>query len=384
MQRVKSFFPNAARIDIGYAQRMKYTRYAMVRYATVEEAFEGFRLAFKMDLGPRSLVIRFRRIRGNISLNTNDPDGKKASKRNRKDMLDEEAIASDGIASDSVTGCDLNPFTDDREAELHCSDDSNDSHYVIDDDISLNLGDIEDMPVLPIQIKAESPTNQNHPSDGEDGDTSLNIVNNHPVPTDSLLPLPIRIKQEPPGNLNILNDDSADNVSLNDVNCDTRPMDVIPVPIKQERLDNTIDMPSLPVTDTTTSTSLPCTSTEIKKEFDDDFSDDDYFDGNLSLHKLNIKTSLLIDNFIDMPLGDGDSASTFGDDEFLRQNNLEMDEDIPEKPYWEQDLVERKDFKVGTKLRVYTKFTFSLIVLLNRKRLTTLRNQMAVLMCRAA
>lgn len=74
VNKVKSHFPNAARIDIGFAQRMKYTRYAFIRYDNVEQAIEAFKSASRMDLGPRSLVIRFRRKRGNVGLNTgNNP-----------------------------------------------------------------------------------------------------------------------------------------------------------------------------------------------------------------------------------------------------------------------------------------------------------------------
>lgn len=68
VRRVKELFPNSVRIDIGYAQRMKYTRYAFVRYNTVEESIDGFRSATELHLGPRSLVVRFRRLRGNMEL----------------------------------------------------------------------------------------------------------------------------------------------------------------------------------------------------------------------------------------------------------------------------------------------------------------------------
>lgn len=48
---------------------MKYTRYAFIRYDNVEDSIAAFKRAFETDLGPRSLVIRFRRKRGNIGLN---------------------------------------------------------------------------------------------------------------------------------------------------------------------------------------------------------------------------------------------------------------------------------------------------------------------------
>lgn len=69
VNKVKSHFPNASRIDIGFAQRMKYTRYAFIRYENVTDSIAAYKSAYDMDLGPRSLVIRFRRKRGNIGLN---------------------------------------------------------------------------------------------------------------------------------------------------------------------------------------------------------------------------------------------------------------------------------------------------------------------------
>lgn len=63
---VRENFPTAQRIDIGYAQRMKYTRYAFVRYQNVEESMEAFKSAYHLVLQTRSLVVRFRRMKGNV------------------------------------------------------------------------------------------------------------------------------------------------------------------------------------------------------------------------------------------------------------------------------------------------------------------------------
>lgn len=65
---VKEKFPTAHRIDIGYAQRMKYTRYAFIRYHSVEEAMEAFKKTFNLLIESRSLIVRFRRQKGNVGL----------------------------------------------------------------------------------------------------------------------------------------------------------------------------------------------------------------------------------------------------------------------------------------------------------------------------
>lgn len=65
---VKKHFPNAQRIDIGYAQRMRYTRYAFVRYSNFEEAKKAYKNAVNKLFESRSLIVRFRRQKGNIGL----------------------------------------------------------------------------------------------------------------------------------------------------------------------------------------------------------------------------------------------------------------------------------------------------------------------------
>ncbi|KAM7341946.1 RNA binding domain-containing protein painting of fourth [Cochliomyia hominivorax] len=59
---LKEHFPGAARIDIGFAQRMKYTRYAFVRYQNVQNAIEAYKRMLDAEIGGRNLTVRFRRV----------------------------------------------------------------------------------------------------------------------------------------------------------------------------------------------------------------------------------------------------------------------------------------------------------------------------------
>lgn len=68
VRRVEEVFHQASRVDIGFAQRMRHTRYAFIKYRTVDEAIEAFRDAVHITLGGRSLVIRFRRLHGTIGM----------------------------------------------------------------------------------------------------------------------------------------------------------------------------------------------------------------------------------------------------------------------------------------------------------------------------
>lgn len=54
--------------------------------------------------------------------------------------------------------------------------------------------------------------------------------------------------------------------------------------------------------------------------------------------------------FPDMPVGDEETVSEFGDDDFLRQNNILLDDTVS-KPYWEQALIDRTVVKVNLLLK---------------------------------
>lgn len=65
---VKEKFPTAQRIDIGYAQRMKNTRYAFVRYESVDDALVAYRQTFNLIIESRTIIVRFRRQKGTVNL----------------------------------------------------------------------------------------------------------------------------------------------------------------------------------------------------------------------------------------------------------------------------------------------------------------------------
>lgn len=73
----KEKFPTAKRIDIGYAQRTKFTRYAFLHYDNVDESMEAFKSTYNLTIDARSLVVRFRRNKGSVGLSEK---GKKTKK----------------------------------------------------------------------------------------------------------------------------------------------------------------------------------------------------------------------------------------------------------------------------------------------------------------
>lgn len=61
-------FPKVRRIDIGYAKKMKYTRYAFVSFSTVTDAVEAFKKTHSTQLYSKSLIVRFRRLCGPVGM----------------------------------------------------------------------------------------------------------------------------------------------------------------------------------------------------------------------------------------------------------------------------------------------------------------------------
>lgn len=61
-------FPKCKRIDIGYAKKMKYTRYAFVAFKNVNDSIEAFRNTRSTELYSKSLIVRFRRLKGTVGL----------------------------------------------------------------------------------------------------------------------------------------------------------------------------------------------------------------------------------------------------------------------------------------------------------------------------
>ncbi|KAK3921679.1 Protein painting of fourth [Frankliniella fusca] len=68
IQTVKEKFPEAARVDVGFAQRMRYTRYAFIRFNSVDEAIKAYKENHNLVLDSRSIIVRFRRQKGQIDL----------------------------------------------------------------------------------------------------------------------------------------------------------------------------------------------------------------------------------------------------------------------------------------------------------------------------
>ncbi|OXU25692.1 hypothetical protein TSAR_012611 [Trichomalopsis sarcophagae] len=90
VNEVKSKFPTAARVDVGYAQKMRNTRYAFIRYNSVDESIAAYRQAHDLMWDTRSIIVRFRRQRGNTCL----PGEPKSNPKKNKDDVSAKIVST--------------------------------------------------------------------------------------------------------------------------------------------------------------------------------------------------------------------------------------------------------------------------------------------------
>ncbi|KAF5288730.1 hypothetical protein FQA39_LY15302 [Lamprigera yunnana] len=65
---IVNLYPNNKRIDIGFAKKMKFTRYAFIAFRTASESLAAFKKTHSKQMYSKSLIVRFRRLHGTIGM----------------------------------------------------------------------------------------------------------------------------------------------------------------------------------------------------------------------------------------------------------------------------------------------------------------------------
>lgn len=152
IQTVKEKFPDAARVDVGFAQRMRYTRYAFIRFNSVDDAIKAYKEHHNLVLDSRSIIVRFRRQKGQIDLpgeakpqqpskvNIRTADSKKRDEES-KPSESTKKVVKDEVAEDEKEEDDEEEEEDDEdeEEEENVDDDEDD-----DDDDGEGEGEDDD------------------------------------------------------------------------------------------------------------------------------------------------------------------------------------------------------------------------------------------------
>lgn len=89
MQTLKEKFNKSIRMDIGYAQKMKFTRWAFVKFENMEDAIEAYKSTVNTMMDNRSLIVRFRRLKNSVNGKTM-PKTDEDPKDNKKDENDDD------------------------------------------------------------------------------------------------------------------------------------------------------------------------------------------------------------------------------------------------------------------------------------------------------
>lgn len=160
-----SIYPKAKRIDIGFAKKMKFTRYAFVSYKTVDDCIEAFRKTHSTELYARSLIVRFRRLHGTVGM----PGEAKPQNSGKRQSESESTSTSNGeIYEESLIDSDKATTSIDTESTTSYSEDTETTtSELTNDDIDLN------------KIKEEP-----NYSDYEDNADSLDIKPDVPIKTE--------------------------------------------------------------------------------------------------------------------------------------------------------------------------------------------------------
>ncbi|XP_045470124.1 uncharacterized protein LOC123677569 isoform X2 [Harmonia axyridis] len=115
-----TFFPKNKRIDIGFAKKMRYTRYAFVSFKNVQDSIEAFKATHYADLHSKSMIVRFRRLHGTVGM-----PGEAKSFSNSKENQ-EEKKKEDSASTEKVDGSDNSQHKEPDESDSYSASTSYD------------------------------------------------------------------------------------------------------------------------------------------------------------------------------------------------------------------------------------------------------------------
>lgn len=155
-------YPKCKRIDIGYAKKMKYTRYAFVTFKSVQDSIEAFKKTHSTQMYSKSLIVRFRRLHGTVGMpgeskpqhpprnkenNAGDEAGSTTTDQDVQ-VVDVVEVADD-VSSNKCKNDDVNLTLVKTEPE--CSGDEEEEEADADE----NICDISEHRPIKLEVKEE-------------------------------------------------------------------------------------------------------------------------------------------------------------------------------------------------------------------------------------
>lgn len=92
-------FPKGRRKDVGFARKMKNTRYAFVCFHTVADAIEALKKTHNTDLHCKSLIVRFRRLNNSFGVS----DEVRQQNRSKTPVKDTASETNDNVSKNGST-----------------------------------------------------------------------------------------------------------------------------------------------------------------------------------------------------------------------------------------------------------------------------------------
>lgn len=220
-----SIYPKAKRIDIGFAKKMKFTRYAFVSYKTVDDCIEAFKKTHSTELYARSLIVRFRRLHGTVGMPgeaKSQNSGKRQSESeegtscttNGIDIYDENLLDSDKTSNanetESITSSSYNE--DNESITIESSNGIFDLNRVKEEP---HYSDCDEDNTNSLDVKPDVPIKTEYKSRLSAGDAAALFARHRPF-------VELKLKTEPEGSgvisndVNLIEDESTNTTSTID------------------------------------------------------------------------------------------------------------------------------------------------------------------------
>ncbi|RZC34837.1 RRM 1 domain containing protein [Asbolus verrucosus] len=235
-------YPKGRRIDIGYAKKMKYTRYAFVSFKNVSESIEAFKRTHSTQMYSKSLIVRFRRLHGTVGMpgeskpqspakNKTDTNSTNEQTNNERNNTNNDRVEQTSVVSDTsqvVAELDLSVVKQEvNSSDDEAADKSLSKNYVSPFMAgSINIALEQHRPMVKKEIKQEVEEDVAPPLPPVESQTSQKNNSTSDIPAVQANGSKVQVKTEPQGcgdstGIKMEEDDSSDDdcgTGIGDVN----------------------------------------------------------------------------------------------------------------------------------------------------------------------
>ncbi|XP_022918761.1 protein painting of fourth isoform X2 [Onthophagus taurus] len=145
-QKLDELYPSNKRVDMGFARKMRFTRYAFISFHNAKDALEAFKKTHYMELAAKSLIVRFRRFQSTVGM----PGEKKPQNSTKRKRADSATTDDLEVISEDFSNVDPTSYTYVKEEPMSDSEGGDDSEP--DDHVNGHSSNHDDW-----KVKVEEP-----------------------------------------------------------------------------------------------------------------------------------------------------------------------------------------------------------------------------------